>query len=168
MCCTCAHLDVRKAYYRAHGSPFVPFLAAAAKALGSKPVMLGFAMMELRESARSAGAGKSANWGNKHAVLTMRASLCRYVETQRRSEDCRRGLDVAVARTPCAKAARARTCHSRTCFHLHRALRILPHLSPPQQTHNHQIALCTNICATAQRDCRNLVHNTVNHGTACL
>ena len=30
-----------KAYYRAHGSPFVPFAEAAASFLGSKPVMEG-------------------------------------------------------------------------------------------------------------------------------
>jgi hypothetical protein len=78
-------------------------------------------MMELRRSATSARAGRSANWCTAHAALTMRASLCGYLETRRGSEDCRRGLDVAVAHAPRAKAAGARTCHSRTCFHLHRS-----------------------------------------------
>jgi hypothetical protein len=76
-------LNIREAYYRAHGSPFVPLFAAAAKALGSKPVMLGFAMIELQALTTSAGAGKSANWWLGHVKLTMRASLCGYVETQR-------------------------------------------------------------------------------------
>jgi hypothetical protein len=31
----------RQAYYRAHGSPLVPFAEAAASFLGSKPVMEG-------------------------------------------------------------------------------------------------------------------------------
>ena len=43
-------------YYRAHGSPFVPFAEAAASFLGSKPVMEGRGAMvvELVESAIAA------------------------------------------------------------------------------------------------------------------
>lgn len=92
----------RKAYYRAHGSPFVPFFAAAANFCGSKPVMLGFARVRLRGLVVGAKAGKSANWDAVYAELTMRASLCGYVETQRESEDCRRGLLKQLATsTPC-------------------------------------------------------------------
>jgi hypothetical protein len=42
-----------KAYYRAHGSPLVPFAEEAANFLGSKPVMEGRGAMvtELLESA---------------------------------------------------------------------------------------------------------------------
>jgi hypothetical protein len=45
-----------EAYYRAHGSPFVPFAEAAANFLGSKPVMegRGAMVMELVESAIAA------------------------------------------------------------------------------------------------------------------
>ena len=41
-----------KAYYRAHGSPLVPFAEAAANFLGSKPVMegRGAMVMELGQS----------------------------------------------------------------------------------------------------------------------
>jgi hypothetical protein len=36
------------AYYRAHGSPFVPFAEAAANFLGSKPVMEGRGAMVMK------------------------------------------------------------------------------------------------------------------------
>jgi hypothetical protein len=46
-----------ESYYRAHGSPLVPFAEAAANYLGSKPVMEGRGAMviELLESAIAAG-----------------------------------------------------------------------------------------------------------------
>ena len=52
-----------QAYYRAHGSPFVPFAEAAANFLGSKPVMEGRGAMvkELGRSAIVARHGQDIN-----------------------------------------------------------------------------------------------------------
>ena len=125
----------RKAYYRAHGSPFVPFFAAAANFCGSKPVMLGFARVRLRGLVVGAKAGRSANWDAVYAELTMRASLCGYVETQRESEDCRRGL-LKQLRDVNSMSWRELGL-SRIRAHLHRPLRSLPPLESPTTENIH-------------------------------
>ena len=52
--------------------------------------MLGFAMTELQGLAMSAQAGECASWEAERVRLTMKASLCGYVKTQRGSVDGRR------------------------------------------------------------------------------
>jgi hypothetical protein len=51
-------------YYRAHGSPFVPFAEDAANFLGSKPVMEGRAIVVDLRGQRSTGRNEDVNCNN--------------------------------------------------------------------------------------------------------
>jgi hypothetical protein len=63
-------------YYRAHGSPLVPFAEDAANFLGSKPVMegRGAMVMELLESAVVASDKCYVNRKRRERIRTVKAS----------------------------------------------------------------------------------------------